>query len=77
MTNAERPSILGAGLLMTLGPGVGLVIGLLGWGGNGIALGLCIGAGTGVILGADWDVLARAQARAGRRPTSSRPPSEA
>ena len=44
---------------VSIGAGVGLIVGLLGWGGGGIALGLSIGAGIGVALGASVDATRR------------------
>ena len=40
---------------VSIGPGVGLTIGLVGWGAEGIPLGLAFGAGIGVALGAALD----------------------
>ena len=42
---------------MSLGAGLGVVVGLLGWGSTGIALGLAFGASIGLIVGAIVDSL--------------------
>lgn len=48
---------------VSIGAGIGLTVGLLGWGGGGIALGLSIGAGIGVALGASIDATKRRRRR--------------
>lgn len=50
---AERDSWVGFGI--SIGAGLGLVVGLLGWGGTGIALGAPFGAGIGLVIGAIAD----------------------
>ena len=49
----NRPYWTGAGI--SIGAGIGLVVGLLGWGGGGIALGVALGAGIGLVVGAIAD----------------------
>lgn len=46
---------LWAGLGISMGAGLGMIVGLLGWGGTGIALGAAFGAGTGLVVGAIVD----------------------
>ncbi len=48
---------LWAGLGISIGAGLGMVVGLLGWGGTGIALGAAFGAGIGLVVGAMADSL--------------------
>jgi hypothetical protein len=55
-TKSESPWI---GLGVSIGAGIGLIVGLLGWGGGGIALGLSIGAGIGIAIGASLDAAER------------------
>ena len=50
------------GLGVSIGAGIGLTVGLLGWGGDGIAIGLSIGAGIGIALGASLDATGRRHA---------------
>ena len=50
---SKQPSWAGLGI--SLGAGVGLVVGLLGWGGTGIALGAAFGACAGLVIGAVAD----------------------
>ncbi len=54
---------LWTGLGVSIGAGIGLTVGLLGWGGAGIALGTSIGAGIGVALGASFDATERCRHR--------------
>lgn len=51
----KRPYWTGLGISM--GAGLGLVVGLLGWGGTGIALGAVFGASIGLVVGAIVDNL--------------------
>lgn len=44
---------------VTLGPGVGLTVGLVFWGAQGIPLGLALGGGVGVAIGALLDQRSR------------------
>ena len=60
---------LWTGLGVSIGAGIGLTVGLLGWGGAGIALGMSIGAGIGIALGASYDATER---RLHRRQAGSR-----
>lgn len=45
------------GLGISMGAGLGMIVGLLGWGGTGIALGLAFGACIGLVAGAIADSL--------------------
>jgi hypothetical protein len=55
---------------VSIGPGLGLLAGLLISGSDGIAVGLCLGAGVGVALGAARDgVVRRSHDRDGEDPT--------
>ena len=56
---------------ISIGAGIGVTVGLLGWGGAGIALGMSIGAGIGIALGASFDATKR---RRYRRQDGSREP---
>lgn len=47
------------GLGVSIGAGIGLIVGLLWWGGSGIALGVGIGAGIGIAIGASLDAAER------------------
>ena len=44
-----------SGLWISLGAGIGMIVGLLGWGGVGIALGIAFGGAAGVVVGAIAD----------------------
>ena len=52
---AKKPDFYWTGIGVSLGAGIGLVLGLIWSGGNGIAIGVSIGAGVGVALGAARD----------------------
>ena len=54
-TAVKMPDIYWTGIGVSLGAGIGLVLGLIWSGGNGIAIGVSIGAGVGVALGAARD----------------------
>ncbi len=47
-----------AGVGIPVGAGLGTIVGLVGWGGVGIALGAAFGAALGLIIGAIADSLA-------------------
>ena len=66
-----RSEHLWTGVGISIGAGIGLIVGLLGWGGAGIALGMSIGAGIGIALGASFDATGR---RRHRRQEGSREP---
>jgi len=46
-----------AGMGISIGAGLGMIVGLLGWGGAGIALGAAFGSGIGLVIGAAADSL--------------------
>ncbi|HAS11076.1 MAG TPA: hypothetical protein DCS55_11265 [Acidimicrobiaceae bacterium] len=48
---------LWAGVGISMGAGLGTIVGLLGWGGAGIALGAVFGACVGLVVGAMADSL--------------------
>jgi hypothetical protein len=52
---AKTPDFYWTGIGVSVGAGIGILLGLLGSGGNGIAIGVSIGAGVGVALGAAHD----------------------
>ena len=52
---AKKPDFYWTGIGVSLGAGIGMLLGLLGSGANGIAIGVSIGAGVGVALGASRD----------------------
>ena len=54
---AKPPRMQWTGVLLSLGAGVGMIVGLLIAGGAGIALGLAFGAGVGVVIGAAADAM--------------------
>jgi len=56
---ATKPQYLGAGLGISRGAGAGLIVGLVGWGAEGIAFGLLVGAGIGLVVGASYDLVVR------------------
>ena len=56
---AKRPKLQWTGLLISLGAGVGMIVGLLIAGGDGIALGLAFGAVVGVVIGAAADAMSQ------------------
>jgi len=64
----DKASSYWTGLGVSIGAGIGLVIGLLGWGASGIALGVSLGAGVRVALGAARDSLHRDGDEVGRGP---------
>ena len=63
MTSRDVTPTKWTALGVSIGAGIGLTVGLLGWGGGGIALGLSIGAGIGVAIGASLDATKRRRHR--------------
>ncbi|MEO8851301.1 MAG: hypothetical protein ABI360_06185 [Allobranchiibius sp.] len=61
MTARDTTKLQGlwTGLGISMGGSVGALIGLFGWGVEGIAFGLIFGAGVGLTLGASYDTVDR------------------
>jgi hypothetical protein len=54
-TAAKKPDLYWTGIGVAIGAGSGMLLGLLGPGGDSIAIGVSVGAGVGVALGAARD----------------------
>lgn len=57
MAQQSKQPMMWAGMGISMGAGLGTIIGLLGWGATGIALGAGFGAGIGLVVGAMADSL--------------------
>lgn len=70
--DTTKPLYLWAGLGISFGAGVGLLISLLGWGADALAQGIGIGAGIGLVVGASCDAIGarRREDQDGTRPDS-------